>query len=377
MSRVLHIDLDAFFASVEEAENPELRNQKLVVMGAGERGVVTSANYRARKNGIKAGMPYKKAFSLCPDCTFISANYKIYEDYSRRFFKILEQFSPDVEHYSIDEAFIDVSRLRYIENSEIGLAVKIKREIKNKIKISASIGIGDKKVSAKIATKLAKPGGVCRVLNEDDFLTGILVSEIPGIGKALSVKFSLVGFERGRDIKKRDFLLWEKIKTGFGSFVIPFEREMLSSLPFQSVSRGRTFNRDLSEKDEILVHISEFSEEISRTLIKNQVKTSLVGVKLRYFNFYEEEFKTKMIPPISNYSDIYTQAKTLFLNNYKPVKGKLRALTVFVGNLKKAPIYYMFRPEINKKEAFSSAVFRIKERFGDRIIYPARKFVRI
>ncbi len=377
MNRVLHIDLDAFFASVEEAENPGLRNQKLVVMGAGERGVVTSANYKARKNGVKAGMPYKKAFSLCPDCTFISANYKIYEDYSREFFKILEEFSPDVEHYSIDEAFIDISRLRYLENSEIELAAKIKREIENKIEISATIGIGDKKVSAKVATKLAKPGGICRVLSEDDFLMGVLISEIPGIGKALSVKFSLIGFERGDDIKRKDFLLWEKIKTGFGSFVIPFERKRLNSLPFQSISRGRTFDRNISEKDKILVHISEFSEEISRTLIKNGLKASSVGIKLRYFNFYEEEFKVKVIPPISNYSDIYAKAKALFLNNYNPVKGKLRAITVFVGDVKKSPIYYLFKPEINKKEAFSSAVFRIKERFGDRIIYPARKFVQI
>ncbi len=375
MIRILHIDLDAFFASVEIAESPSLLNEKVVVMGAGERGVVTSANYKARASGVKAGMPFKKAFKLCPDCKFLPANYHLYEEYSRRFFKVLESFSPDIEHYSIDEAFMDISRLRFLYSSEIELAEKIKKKILKEVGISSSIGIAEKKVSAKIATKLAKPGGICKVTDEDEFMREVVISEIPGIGKALTSKFSLLGFQRGQDIEERDFILWEKIKTGFGAFVIPYERKVLKDLPFLSVSRGRTFDEDLSDKNKILSYLSQFAEDISESLTKNRVKASLVGIRIRYFNFYEEEFKVKVTPPVSNYSDIFYEGKRLFLEGYNPLKGKVRAITLFAGNVKKAPLTYLFHDKLNKREKFSSVVFKIKKRYGKNKIIPARRLL--
>ncbi len=373
MSKVLHIDLDAFFASVEIAEDPSLRGKEVVVMGAGKRGVVTSANYGARKYGIKAGMPYKKAFSLCPSCIFVPAKYELYEEYSRKFFKILEEFSPDVEHYSIDEAFIDISRLKFLWNSDLKLASMIKERIKSSISLESSVGIGDKKVSAKVATELAKPGGICKITDENEFLKGVIISKIPGIGRRLSVKFSMLGFERGEDIERKDFLLWEKIKTGFGLYVLPFERNQLSSLPFQSVSRGQTFDKDICDKEEILSYISHFCGEISETLVKNRVKASVLGIKLRYYNFYEEFYKTKVFPPVSNYSDIFKTAKSLFLKNYNPIRGKLRAVTVFGENVKRMPYSYLFDSKLNKRESLSPIIIKIKEKFGENKIFTAKK----
>ena len=371
----MHIDLDAFFASVEIAENPSLKGKKVIVMGAGKRGVVTSATYNARRKGVKAGMPYKKAFSLCPECTFVPAKYEIYEKYSREFFKILEEFSPDVEHYSIDEAFIDISRLKLVWDSDIHLAEEIKKRIKTSLRLDSSVGIGDKKVSAKVATELAKPSGICKITDENEFLREVIISKIPGIGKRLSVKFTLLNFERGKDIERKDPLLWEKIKMGFGLYVIPFEKKSLNSLPFQSVSRGQTFDKDLTDKKIILSHISHFCGEISKTLIKNRVKISGIGIKLRYYDFYEEFYKTKVSPPISNYSDLFKIAKNLFLKNFNPLRGNLRAITVFVENVKKAPYSYLFEIELNKRETLAPLILDIKDKFGENKIFTAKKLI--
>jgi len=370
IKRILHVDIDAFFASVERAENPFLKNKKIVICGIGKRGVVTSASYEARFRGIRAGMPYYKSKRICPECIFLPVRHEIYEKYSKIFFDILHDFSPDVEVYSIDEAFIDVHRLGYLWNNDLQFAETLKKEIKRRIGLTVTVGIGDKKVCAKLATELAKPGGICKIFDEDLFLQNVEISKIPGIGRAISSKLYKKGIKTGKDIKYNDKFLWETIKCNFGAYVLSYEQRTLNKMPFLSVSRGGTFEEDTSDTEKILYSIAKFSEKVSNTLLKNKVKTLKVGLKMRYYNFEEIEGKQKVYPGICSYSEIFKRVKSIFVELYNPYKGKIRALSVFADKIIIAPDKYLFVS--NKEEVFQRAVLSVKNKIGYDKIVPAR-----
>jgi DNA polymerase-4 len=373
MGKVLHIDIDAFFASVEIKENPELRKKRVVIVGAGKRGVVTSAGYNARELGVKAGLPYKKALAICPDCIFLSARHKLYERYSKRFFNILRRFSPDIEIYSIDEVFIDISKLNFLRANDIDFAETLKFTVKKELGLDVTIGIGDKKVSAKIATEFAKPAGICRIIDEDSFLENIEISKFPGIGKAMTPRFYNMGIRIGRDIKKRDFLLWEKIKHNFGTSVLSYERQQLKKIPFLSVSRGLTFEEDINDINRILYYLANFSEEISEELVKYKVKTKRVGVRLRYYDFEDIEKRTGVYPPVFSYYDLFKIVKQLFYDIYGKRKGKIRAVSVMAMNIVYSQYMFFNNPQKKREKAYR-AIVEINSKMGKGKIIPLRLF---
>ncbi len=371
MNKVLHIDIDAFFASVEINENPLLRGEKVVVVGAGKRGVVTSASYSARGIGVKAGLPYKKAKEICPNCVFLPVRHNLYEKYSKQFFNILEEFSPDVEIYSVDEAFIDISKLRFLWRNEMDFAKTLKFKIKNELGLGVTIGIGNKKVSAKIATAFAKPGGICKIIDEDSFLENIEISEFPGIGKATTPRFYSMEINFGRDIKRKDPILWEKVKHNFGAFVLSYEIQHLGKLPFKSISRGETFEADTDNHEIILKQIARFSMQISEELVKHKVRAKRVGVRLRYHDFEDKEKRITVHPPVSSYYDLFGLVGKLFYEIYKERKGKIRAVSVSATNIVKAN-YMLLNPSREKGEKFFSSIVKIKKIMGEDKIIPLR-----
>ncbi len=373
MSKVLHIDIDAFFASVEIRENPELKNKKVVVVGAGKRGVVTSAAYNARKIGMKAGLPYKKALSICPDCIFLPVRHKLYERYSKKFFNILNGFSPDIEIYSIDEAFIDISKLSYLWANDIDFAETLKFTVKKNLGLDVTIGIGNKKVSAKIATEFAKPGGICKIIDEDFFLQNIEISKFPGIGKVMTPKFYNHGIRYGRDIKNSDFVLWEKVKNNFGTFVLSYKKQKFKKLPFLSISRGITFEENLNDIKKILYHIALFTENISEELVRYGVKTKRVGLRLRYDDFEDIEKRTGVYPPIFAYYDLFKNAEQLFYDIYRGRRGKIRAVSVMAMNIV-ASQYMFFNNSQKKREKFFNSIAEINGKMGEGKIIPLRLF---
>jgi len=182
----MHIDLDAFFVSVEQAQNPELRGKPVVVGGKPDRrGVVGSASYAARRFGLRAGMPLATAYRRCPQAVFIEGSFSKYRDASQRFMNILADFSPFLEPLSLDEAYLDVTGFESIYGSIHQMAVAIRQRIKNELGLCASIGDASCKVVAKVASELSKPDGLLEVAmgNERSFLAPLPIAKLPGIGK--------------------------------------------------------------------------------------------------------------------------------------------------------------------------------------------------
>ena len=184
--RIIHIDLDAFFVSVEQALKTELRGKPVVVGGRPDRrGVVASASYEARKFGLHAGMPLSTAIRLCPQAIFIEGSFPKYREASQKLMAILADFSPFLESMSLDEAYLDVTGFESIYGSIHQMAVKVKQRIKDELGLSASVGIASSKVVAKVAAELSKPDGLLEVAsgNERSFLAPLPVAKLPGVGK--------------------------------------------------------------------------------------------------------------------------------------------------------------------------------------------------
>ena len=184
--RIMHIDLDAFFVSVEQVENPELKGKPVVVGGRPDRrGVVAAASYEARAFGLYAGMPLITASRLCPQATFIEGNFAKYRSASQKFMAILADSSPYLEPMSLDEAYLDVTGFESIYGSIHQMALAIKQRIKDELGLCASIGVASCKVVAKVASELSKPDGLLEVANGDErsFLAPLPIAKLPGIGK--------------------------------------------------------------------------------------------------------------------------------------------------------------------------------------------------
>ncbi len=194
--RIIHIDLDAFFVSVEQVENPELKGKPVVVGGRPEgRGVVASASYEARAFGLHAGMPLTTASRLCPQATFIQGGFPKYRDASQRFMTILADFSPYLEPLGLDEAYLDATGFESIYGSVHQMAAKIKQRIKDELGLDASVGIAGCKVVAKVASELSKPDGLLEVAagEERSFLAPLPIAKLPGIGRKTERRLNGLG----------------------------------------------------------------------------------------------------------------------------------------------------------------------------------------
>ena len=186
MTTIMHIDLDAFFVSVEQVENPKLIGKPVIVGGRPDRrGVAAAASYEARKYGIHSGMALTIAYRLCPQAVFIEGSFHKYRDASRKFMAILADFTPFIESIGIDEAYLDVTGFESIHGSIRKMAAKIKKKVKDELGINASVGIASCKVVAKIASDLSKPDGLIEVASgkEKIFLAPLNIDKLPGIGK--------------------------------------------------------------------------------------------------------------------------------------------------------------------------------------------------
>lgn len=184
--RIIHIDIDAFFVSVEQVQNPELQGKPVVVGGKPERrGMVAAASYEARHFGLHSGMPLSTAYHFCPQAIFIEGKFARYREASQRFIAILADFSPYLEPVSLDEAYLDATGFESIYSSIYQMAVAIKQRVKNELGLCASTGIASGKIVAKVASELSKPDGLLEVAegNECSFLAPLPVARLPGIGK--------------------------------------------------------------------------------------------------------------------------------------------------------------------------------------------------
>lgn len=343
MRVILHVDLDAFFAAVEEREHPEYKGKPLIVgadpkEGKG-RGVVSTASYEARKSGIKSGMPISRAWKLCPKGIYLRPNFKLYEEVSSRIMKILREHTDKFEQVGIDEAFLDISnKVKNFEEAR-ALAILIKEKIFEAEGLTCSVGIAPNKLIAKIASGYEKPDGLTIVGPEKikEFLSPLPIRELIGVGKKTEAKLKKLGIKTIGDLAKYDV---SKLIKEFGSFGFEFHRaaqgidesEVIEEWVIKSIGREITFEKDTLDPEIISNALDDLAEEVHKELVANKFYFKTVTVKIRYENF-ETHTHSKTLSFITNRLEDLAENIYELTNPFLKSEKKIRLVGVRVSNL--------------------------------------------
>ncbi|MFW6035113.1 MAG: DNA polymerase IV [Halothermotrichaceae bacterium] len=376
---IMHIDMDAFFAAVEQLDNPELKGKPVIVGGThlDNRGVVSTASYEARKYGVHLAMAIVEAKRLCPDGIFVSGRMKRYQEISAKIFDIFKGFTPLVEKISIDEAFLDLTGCHKLFGDSYQIGSKIKNKIKEELGITASIGLAPNKFLAKLASDMDKPDGFFIIEEDqiDNILEPLSVRKIWGVGKKSAELLESRGIKTIRDLKQ---LSQNDLKALFGKSGTKLyklcrgidNRRVSTEEEVKSISHEETFIEDLADKDSIYAHLMEMSERVSRRMRKKGLRGSTIFIKIRYADFKTYTRRSTIADFINDTDTIYRVGKNLvkrLLN--KPV----RLLGIGVSNLKKNETTQLSLFDSKKKiEGITKTIDKIKDNFGEKGIFRAR-----
>lgn len=360
---ILHVDMDAFFASVEQATNPALKGLPIAVAGAKKRTVITTASYEARKYGVKTGMMVEQGLKLCPNLKVVIANFKKYEATSTEIMEILKCYGV-VEVYSVDEAFMDIGRqnpLKIVEN--------FKKEIMRRFNITCSVGVGENKLLAKLASGLRKPDGFFWIKDISD-IYDLPVSEICGIGKRTARKLAIAGIISIKDFINAPFSKIKRIMGINGIRTLYFLRGDLKDYvrPFEdkpkSIGNSMTFDRDLFHKEEIDKALFQLAEKVGYRLRKEALEAKHLTLIIRYKDFYTFSLEHGQNMPFYEDKEIFLIAKKLIdsIELEKPI----RLLGISVSRLYPSIQKRLF--EDTKREECYKIIDKIREKWGFDII---------
>ena len=292
--KILHVDLDAFFVSVERVLNPGLRSRPVVVGGEpGRRGVVASASYEARAYGVHAGMPLAQAHRLCPQAIFLRGSFPRYQQASQRFISILGDFTPDLEPAGIDEAYLDLTGFESLYGTASETALRIKRRIKDEIGLTASIGIASSKVVAKVASDLAKPDGLMEVAPGEErlFLAPLAIAKLPCVGPKTEKVLRGMGVttigqlaDMPLSVLKANIGLLGEVIHGYARGID--ERKVEPAPAAKSISRETTFGQDTLDYPFLRATLHYLSERVGAELRRDGRMARCVTLKLRYADFH-------------------------------------------------------------------------------------------
>lgn len=292
LRKIIHVDMDAFFASVEQRDNPELRGKPIAVGGAGGRGVVSTASYEARKFGVRSAMPSVTAKRLCPDLIFCRSRFDAYREASRQIRAIFRHHTDLVEPLSLDEAYLDVTEDKLGIGSATRIAELIRQEIRAKTQLTASAGVSYNKFLAKLASDQNKPDGICVIRPGEgaQFVARLPVRRFHGVGPKGAEKMARLGIETGADLAAREI---DWLRANFGSFADYLYRAargidlrpVRSSRIRKSVGGERTFSHDLSSGTELRETMEDIIEIVWGYIEKAEAKGRTVTLKLKYTDF--------------------------------------------------------------------------------------------
>ena len=369
---IVHVDIDAFFAAVEELLNPSLMGKPVIVGGLPhERGVASTANYEARKYGVHSGMPLAKAYKLCPHGVFVRGNYQVYSAFSKKMFSVLAQYTPDVEEASLDEAYLDLTRCRTLYSSLPRTIQEIKNNVEKQMGIRVSVGVGPNKLLAKLATNKAKPGGLVDVQpgREEEFLKDLNIETFPGIGPKAQVILRMLNIHKIGD-------LWGLPRTTLRSLFglngeelflqsrgIDSRPVSMASIP-KSISRETTFLEDLWDRRLLLAHMAYLCDRLALPLRKGRLFAHIIEVKVRYSDFKTEVRRRLLIMPRQDMGEIFKIAQELFLQLYSGSRLSLRLVGVKVSDLVRNRPLSLFEPYSERQERLGAAVDQVREKYG-------------
>jgi len=370
---ILHIDMDAFFISVEQRDDPSLRGKPAAVCGSLSRSVVTSATYEARPYGIRAGMSTQEAKRRCPQLILVKGNHSKYTETAARIFSILKEYTPLVEVASIDEAYLDITQSILLFHSPVLIAQSIKDQIREKEELTCSIGVAPNKLLAKLASALKKPDGL--VVIEKGDVEGILkdlpVSKLYGIGPKLTEALNSIGiFTCGQlgkfpvsFLSKRFGAMGEGLhEMGLGlddSPVVPFDKEEDA----KSISHSVTLEEDTSDPKLLRKVLLQLSERVSRRMRREGFYGKRIAITVRYADFFTFSKQKTLSKWMNSGNEIFQQAFEIFksISHPKPI----RLLGVGVSQLKKEWCQLGLFEKREKKDNLLNAMDRVNERFGD------------
>ena len=294
--KIIHVDMDAFFASIEERDNPKLKGKPVVIarnpLETGGRGVVSTANYEARKYGIHSAMSAKEAYELCPQAVFVSGNYAHYQEISRQMHEIFHRYTDEVEGMALDEAYLDVTVNKINAESAVKIAKMIQHDIFTELHLTSSAGVSYNKFLAKIASDIEKPKGLTLIAPEDalSFLAELSVKKFHGVGEKTAEKLEALGITKGEDIQKSSpQYLAEKL--GVFGWELYLKANGIHNAPVKpnrvrkSVGKEKTYAKLLYLEADIKAEVSKLAEKVAMILQEKQLKGHIVVIKIRYADF--------------------------------------------------------------------------------------------
>jgi DNA polymerase-4 len=291
--KIIHVDMDAFFASVEQRDNPDYQGKPLIVGGQpNSRGVVAACSYEARKFGIHSAMPCATAYKLCPDAIFVPPRFEAYREISTIIRDIFWRYASDVEPLSLDEAYLDVTYTAEFEGSATRIAQAIKRDIFSQTNLIASAGVSYNKFLAKIASDMDKPDGLYLITPEQgaDFVAQLAIGKFHGIGPATEKKMNALGIYTGLDLRawSEQDLLQRFGKSGAYYYSIARgidQRPVRSTRVRKSLGKETTFSTDVTEQNDLLASMEALAEIVFSRLDEQDLKPTSLTVKVKYANF--------------------------------------------------------------------------------------------
>jgi DNA polymerase-4 len=345
LRKIIHIDMDAFYASVEQRDNPALRGKPLVVGGLpeGRGGVVATASYEARKFGIRSAMPSKKALQLCPEAVFVRPRFEAYKEASRQIRAIFYSYTDLVEPLSLDEAFLDVTTDKQGIGSALDIAALIKKSISDDLGLTASAGVSVNKFLAKIASDLQKPDGLSFIgpSRVEPFMASLAVEKFFGVGKVTAAKMKAMGLHTGADLKKltEGELVNHFGKTGRFYYQIVRgidNRPVQPNRESKSVGAEDTFPEDLTTREAMEAELDKITPLVVARLKKHQLKGRTVTVKIKFHDFKIITRSRSFPAPVDDLHLITETAKSL-LAEAQLTGLKVRLLGITVSNFGDKP----------------------------------------
>lgn len=379
ISSILHIDMDAFYASVAELDNPSLKG-KAVVVGAGARGVVLSANYLARTFGIRAAMPVGRAKRLAPHAIFVAPEHHRYSEISERVMEIFHSFTPLVEPLSLDEAFLDVTGSLRLKGTPREIAIAIRAQVESQEGITCSVGIAPSKFIAKLASGRCKPNGILEIAPNRilEFLHPLPVSAIWGVGPKTAESLERLGLRTVKELADtpRSTLI-RALGEASGASLYELAwgrdyRDVTPNEPEKSISAAQTFARDIDDPEILLQEFLRLTEKATARLRESGLFAKTISIKVRYADFTTIN-RSKTLPlAINTAHDTYEVVKGLYLA-LKIEGARLRLIGVALENFSEdAPEQMSFDERDKSWRHVQTALDKARNRFGGGSVHPAR-----
>ena len=336
-----HVDMDAFYAAVEQNDNPEYRGKPLIVGGTSNRGVVSACSYEAREYKVHSAMPMYRAKQLCPHAIIVRGNLKRYNEVSKEILKILKSFSPTVQQISIDEAFLDMSGTERLFGKPRQAAILLKNEVKNQSGLTISVGIGPSKFIAKMASGYDKPDGLVRVSkgNEINFVDTIGLKKLWGIGQSTLNDLYKHNITTVKQIRE---LSLEYLQTTFGTSTGQYLYKVSRGIDpgihtgvtkSRSISTEQTFVVDVDDKETLLENLLAMSHEVMFRLLEEDLNSCTVALKIRQSDFTTNTIQTTSDSPINSADQVFAMGKDLLEKRFKS-GDKIRLLGIGLYNVK-------------------------------------------